>query len=93
MKLNRREQTTTRDTHHRWFIRQGVGGQRFLCAVCDERIQMITLAEAATAARVEPEIILTLAEAGRLHAIKTDGAEPLICLNSLVHLKVDTEKR
>ncbi|MCA1557036.1 MAG: hypothetical protein LC731_00680 [Acidobacteria bacterium] len=92
MKLNRREQITNRETHHRWFIRQSGRQQRFLCSLCDERIQMITLGEAATAARLEPQAMLILAETGKLHSMKTDGDDPLICLNSLINFKISSEK-
>lgn len=90
-RLNRRPQTTTRDTHHSWFIRQRGTARRFLCALCDERMQMVTLGEAATAARVEPEAISALVRDGKLHSMRTEEAELLICLNSLITFRTNGE--
>lgn len=83
MKLNRRAQTTSRDNHRASFIRQGASLPRVLCAICDERIQMITLEEAAAAANIEIHTLHTLIEAGKLHSIQS-GEAPLVCLNSLI---------
>jgi hypothetical protein len=87
MKLNRTAQTTSRDTHRQLFIRQGGHARIVLCALCDERIQMVTVEEAATAASVEPQTIHALAETGKLHAMQTGEAELLVCLNSLMTLR------
>lgn len=48
---------------------------------------MITLEEAATAARVETRIISALVEDGRLHSMQTEEAELLVCLNSLISFR------
>ncbi len=86
MKSNRRAQTTSRDNHQVWFIRQGASKPGAVCAQCDERIQMITLLEAAAAAGVESQVIHTLIKAGKLHCLVTDEAVLLVCLNSLLKL-------
>ncbi|HEY0320273.1 MAG TPA: hypothetical protein VGC66_04820 [Pyrinomonadaceae bacterium] len=87
MKTNRRAQTTSRDNHRVWFIRQGASLPRVLCAQCDERIQMITLEEAAAAANVETQTIHTLIETGKLHCMQTSEATLLVCLNSLINFR------
>ena len=79
----RRAQTTSRDNHRAWFIRQGWSRVREHCPRCDERIQMVTLDEAAFARRVDLQTIHTLVEAGDLHAIETNEGQLWICLNSL----------
>jgi len=91
MKLNRRVQVTSRDNHRSWFIRQGASRRRELCAVCDERIQMIRLEEAAVAAGVELQMIHTLIEAGRLHSVETDEAQLVVCLNSLINFRMSPD--
>jgi hypothetical protein len=93
MKLNRTAQTTSRDTHRQLFIRQGGHVREILCALCDERIQMVTVGEAATVASVEPQTILTLVEPLKLHAMKTDEAGLLVCLNSLMSLRNNAEAK
>ena len=92
MRLNRRAQTTSRDNHRMWFIRQGGSHLRELCAQCDERIQMLTLAEAAMAANVELRTIYALIEAGQLHCMDKDEATRLVCLNSLINLRTNSER-
>jgi hypothetical protein len=92
MKLNRTAQVTSRDNHRAWFIRQGGIRRRVLCAECDELIQLLTLEEAAVAANVEPQTIYTLIESGKLHGVRTDEAISLICLNSLIKFRVNSER-
>ena len=88
MKLNRTGQVTSRDNHRAWYIRQGGSQRGELCAQCDDRIQMITLEEAAVAANVEPQTIQTLTEADKLHFMKTEENVLLVCLNSLINLRL-----
>lgn len=92
MRLNRRGQTTSRDNHRMWFIRQGGSHLRELCAQCDEPIQMLTLAEAAMAANVELRAIDILIKAGQLHCVEKDEATRLVCLNSLINLRTNAER-
>jgi hypothetical protein len=86
MKLNRRPQTTSRDTHRVCFIRGCASLRRILCARCDKQIQMLTIHEAAAAANVETQAIHTLVEAGKLHYVETNEAI-LVCLNSLISFR------
>jgi DNA-binding TFAR19-related protein (PDSD5 family) len=75
-----------------WFIRQGGSHVRELCAQCDERIQMLTLAEATIAANVELQAIYALIEAGQLHSVAKDDATLLVCLNSLMNFRMNGER-
>lgn len=80
----RRVQTTSRDNHQVWFIRQGWSQLREFCAHCDERIQMMTMEEAQVAAGVGAQMIDALIEAGKLHSMELDEGRLLVCLNSLL---------
>jgi hypothetical protein len=75
-----------------WFIRQGGSHLREHCAQCDERIQMLTLAEATIAANVELQAIHALIEAGQLHCVEIDEATRLVCLNSLINFRTISER-
>lgn len=90
--MERRAQTTSRDNHRMWFIRQGGSHLREHCARCGERIQMLTLAEATMAANVELQMIYALIEAGQLHCVEKDEATRLVCLNSLINLRTNSER-
>ena len=90
--MDRRAQITSRDNHRMWFIRQGGSHLRELCPQCDEPIQMLTLAEAAVAANVELQAIDPLIEAGQLHSMEKDEATRLVCLNSLISLRTNSER-
>ena len=90
--MDRRAQTTSRDNHRMWFIRQGGSHFREFCAECNERIQMLTLDEATIAANVELPAIYALIEAGQLHTVEKDDATLLVCLNSLINFRMNSEK-
>lgn len=92
MQLYRRAQVTARDNHRMWFIRQGGSHFRLHCARCNEPIQMITLEEAAVAASVEVQTIHSLIAAGKLHCAETVEAVSLVCLNSLIAFRRDSER-
>ncbi|HEX8922651.1 MAG TPA: hypothetical protein VF766_14345 [Pyrinomonadaceae bacterium] len=90
---NRRAQITSRDNHRVWFIRQGWSQLREFCAQCDERIQMMALEEASVAAGVELQTIHSLIEAKELHSLELDEGRLLVCLNSLINFRANSEKQ
>jgi hypothetical protein len=57
-----------------------------LCGDCDQKVPMLTVYEAARAARTTPLVIFGLAEAGRLHLVVTTEGQLFICPNSLTTL-------
>ena len=89
--MDRRAQITSRDNHRLWFIRQGGSHLRELCAECDKRIQMLTLEEATVAANVELQAIYALIAAGQLHCAEKDEGTRLVCLNSLINFRINSE--
>ena len=54
------------------------------CGACGARVQMVTLAEAASIARVSELVICGQIRARFLHATATLNGQVLICLNSLL---------
>jgi len=54
------------------------------CEACGELVQMVTLAEAATIARVSELVIYDDIKARFLHSTVTPEGQVLICLNSLL---------
>jgi hypothetical protein len=52
---------------------------------------MITLEEAAVVANVDRQTIHTLVEAGKLHSIQTSEPTLLVCLNSLINFRRNSE--
>lgn len=83
----RTAQITSRDNYRVWFIRQGWSQAREFCALCDERIQMMTLEEAKMVAGVDLQTIHSLIEAGELHASEINEGRLLVCLNSLLNFR------
>jgi hypothetical protein len=56
------------------------------CSVCEHRVAMLTVDEAATAAHTTPHVISELAETGQLHFAVLEGQQ-FICPNSLVSIR------
>jgi hypothetical protein len=54
------------------------------CERCGARVQMVTLAEAASIARVSELVICGQIKARFLHSTQTPDGQVLICLNSLL---------
>ena len=54
------------------------------CEACGARVQMVTLAEAASIARVSELVICGQINARFLHSTETPDGRVLICLNSLL---------
>jgi hypothetical protein len=57
------------------------------CSVCDRKVAMLTVDEAATAAHTTPLVIFELAETGQLHFAVTREGQQFICPNSLASSK------
>ncbi|HEX8843966.1 MAG TPA: hypothetical protein VF791_04955 [Pyrinomonadaceae bacterium] len=53
------------------------------CEGCAKEVAMLTVDEAAIAARVSSRLIFQLAEAGRLHFVETPEGRLYICPDSL----------
>ena len=53
------------------------------CSVCDQKVPMLTVYEAARAAGTTPVVISELVEAGKLHFAVALKGQHFVCLNSL----------
>lgn len=84
MRTTREAQVTARDTQRLWLIRQNRSPARIWCETCGERVQVLTMEEAAALRRTDAETVASLVKLGEIHSNADAEQDVFICLNSLL---------